>query len=485
MQTSYGIDWSDFGHAANNSGDFGGPGAGTSEADLDELNKALRAGDGQAVPDSGVAGALQPLMPESLDGTLASLTYTEEDHPLWKAIFKARAYNTAEEFNQLLQVGQGEAGYMDEGDLPIEEDSTYRRKVTLIKFLGVTRRVTHVASLVRTAGIDSAIAAETRDGTTWLMRVLEEGLFFGDSSIIPQQFDGLKKLLIDGGAPVYDNRDAPLKVKLVNGMTAIVRRRPNYGRVDCMFMSIGVKSDVVNDYFNLQRARFGEATKADGLTIDTMKTQNGDVKLIDDIFIEEGREPFPAGLGKVTQRPLTPVLNGALTTPPDATSKFTAADNYIYKIVAINRFGRSAPLETAAFASVAAERIDIPVQDGGQGTTGYIVYRSTPGGAASTCKEAFRVARTGATQTIQDGNADLPGTSIVFGLEMKPGTILWKQLAPFTKIPLATVDTSIRWMQVLYGAVEVRKPRHNFLIKNVGRDPLSPVVDQAIGLDGF
>lgn len=490
MSNTFGIDWSDFasGYAQDDRGYAAGVGNGTSEEDLRALNKALSAGDGQAVPGQANAGELKPLMPESLDGTLNSLTYTEEEFPFWKALYKDRAYNTAEEFNQLEKVGQGEAGFIAEGDLPEEEDSTYRRRVTLIKFMGVTRRVTHVASIVRTAGIDSAITAETRDGTTWLMRILEESLFYGDSALVPLQFDGFKKLMIDGGSPVYDARGAYLTMKIVNALTAVVRKRPNYGRVSHLFLSIGAKSDVVNDFFTLQRTKSGEKLEG-GQTLDKINTQNGSVELVDDIFIEERQGPFANGLGKSTKRPLIPVLNGAVASPNDAGggNKWKAGDagTYIWGIVAGNRYGRSAPVYTAGHAVAADDRVEIPIADGGQGTTYYIVYRSEKDGAQDTCKEAFRIARTGGTQTITDRNLDLPGCSDVFGFEMKPGTMLWKQLAPFTKIPLATQDTSIRWMQVLYGAPQLRKPRHCFLIKNLGRDPNSPVVNATVGLDGF
>jgi hypothetical protein len=37
------------------------------------------------------------------------------------------------------------------------------------------------------------------------------------------------------------------------------------------------------------------------------------------------------------------------------------------------------------------------------------------------------------------------------------------------KIPLATIDTSIRWMQLIYGTPVLYTPRHNVLFKNIGR----------------
>lgn len=468
------IDWQDFSQGYDEGG--GGPGA-ASVGDIAELNKALSAGTGNG-GGHGVqtAGALGPLMPESLDPILTSMTFTEQEFKFWRVVYKDPAYNTAEEYNRLHKVGAGEAGFIGEGDLPEEEDSTYSREVTLVKFMGTTRRVTHVASLVRTAGIENAIAQETKNGTLWLMRQLEEALFFGDSSIIPLQFDGLNKLMVDGSAPTYDMRGNPLTEAVLSGMCASVRMAPNYGSIDTVYMSIGVKSDVKNLIRQRLRAGFGDTVdfepKVDGF---------GNVKLEDNVFITEGQAPYASGLGKTSKRPLVPAVGAAgITTPVDATALFTVSKTYYYKIVAINRYGRSAPVTTAAATPAIGDNVTIPIVDGGQDTTGYIVYRSDADGAATTCKEAFRVARTGATQDIIDRNFYLPGTSTVFGLETKPATLGWKQLAPFTKLPLATIDTSIRWMQVLYGALQLKAPRHCFRIINVGRDPNAPTFTPAV-----
>lgn len=473
------IDWQDFTQGYGEGDGAAGAAGAASGGDIAELNKALSAGGGNG-GTHGVqtAGALGPLMPESLDPILTSMTYTEAEFKFWKSVYKDPAYNTAEEYNRLHKVGAGEAAWMGEGDLPEEEDSTYSREVTLVKFMGTTRRVTHVGSIVKTAGVENAIAQETKNGTLWLMRQLEEGLFFGDSAIVPVQFDGLNKLMVDGGTPTYDMRGDPLTEEVLSGMCAGVRMAPNYGSIDTIFCSIGVKSDIKNRIRSRLRSGFGDKIdfepKVDGFD---------KVKIEDNVFITEGQAPHSSGLGKASKRPLAPAVGAAgLTSPVDATAQFAAGDagTYIYKIVAVNRFGRSAPVTTAGVAVAAGDNVTIPVVDGGQETSGYIVYRSTKNGAASTCKEAFRVARSGPTQDIIDRNAYLPGTSTVFGLEMKPQTLGWKQLAPFTKLPLATIDTSIRWMQVLYGALQLKAPRHCFRIVNVGRDPNAPVLSPAI-----
>jgi hypothetical protein len=79
------------------------------------------------------------------------------------------------------------------------------------------------------------------------------------------------------------------------------------------------------------------------------------------------------------------------------------------------------------------------------------------------------VARAGATTQVIDRNADLPGTSKAFLVQQNLEFFSFKQLAPFSKIPLATIDTSVRWMQLLYGAPTVYAPGKAVIYKNVGR----------------
>ena len=80
-----------------------------------------------------------------------------------------------------------------------------------------------------------------------------------------------------------------------------------------------------------------------------------------------------------------------------------------------------------------------------------------------------RIPRTGATQVVTDLNADIPGTSKGFVLMQNQRSFSWAQLLPMTRIPLATVDTSIRWAQVVYGGVKMYTPAKNVVIKNIGR----------------
>jgi len=167
---------------------FGGH---TSVEDLENLNKALQAGSitGRDTTNLTTASGA-PLKVESLEKTLKILTYNQQDVTFWKNIPKAPAFNTVEEFNQLSSYGADRGGFYNEGELPSTEDSTYVRRAQLIKFLGVTKEVTHPMTLVNTM-IGSAIQREITNGTLWILRKIDKALYFGNSAVVTQEFDGL------------------------------------------------------------------------------------------------------------------------------------------------------------------------------------------------------------------------------------------------------------------------------------------------------
>jgi hypothetical protein len=70
---------------------------------------------------------------------------------------------------------------------------------------------------------------------------------------------------------------------------------------------------------------------------------------------------------------------------------------------------------------------------------------------------------------VTDLNRDIPGTTKGFVMMQNQQSFSWSQLLPLTRIPLATIDTSIRWAQVLYGAVKMYAPAKNVVLKNIGR----------------
>ena len=134
-----------------------------------------------------------------------------------------------------------------------------------------------------------------------------------------------------------------------------------------------------------------------------------------------------------------------------------------------NRYGLSAPVDTAGVAVAAGESVTFTVDEGATAPTFYEIYRSDPDDVVGTAKLMTRVARTAASQVITDTNADIPGTSKGFVLQQNQRSMSVAQLLPMTRIPLATIDTSIRWAQVLYFALKIYSPARNIVVKNVGR----------------
>ena len=453
--------------------DYTGFGQSTPD-EVADLRKALYAG--QDVNDPGVApGVGFPLRVESLEATMKNLTFEMDEIKLFKTIPKIPATNTVEEFNRLLSYGQGgtrrfNLGFMTEGDLPEEEDSTYQRVTMLIKYLGVVGRVTHVANVIRSS-TGNVIALETMNKTMELLKNLENALFFGDSTLIPEQFDGLFKLISDG-APnnVIDLRGGALTEELLNDM--LLQIRDNFGMATDAYFATGVFADLAKQVYDRQRFAYAPAPGVLGATITAFQGQHGRINMHDHVFIQEGPLAPTTGLGKPEKRPLQP----SITVQPAAAggapgSQFVASDNgtYIYQVVAGNRYGLSTPVTTNGVAVVAGDGVTFTVQDNGQGTTFYEIYRTGPGGAAGTARLMTRVARTGATQVISDLNADIPGTSQGFVLMQNQRSFSWAQLLPMTRLPLAAVDTSIRWAQVLYGGVKLYTPAKNIVVKNIGR----------------
>jgi hypothetical protein len=235
---------------------FGGQ---TTVETLDNLNKALSAGSttGRETTNLQTAGSGAPLKVESLEKTLKTLTYGQEDIVFWKKIPKTAAFNTVEEFNQLTSYGQDRGGFNLEGETPNEEDSTYVRRAQLVKFMGVTKSVTHPMTLVSTM-IGDAITKEINNGTLWILRKLERALFSGNEAMVPQEFNGLytqhasndQFTTLDqyfNSEVVIDARGSALtETMLNNGCEGMIE---NFGRATDLYAPPKVLSDFVKMYY--------------------------------------------------------------------------------------------------------------------------------------------------------------------------------------------------------------------------------------------
>lgn len=445
-----------------------------SASEVNELRKALTAGADVNNPGTTAGGGF-PLRVESLEKTLKVVTYRMDDVRLWKNIQKLPAFNTVEEYNRLQSYGSGEAAFMGEGDLPEADDSTYSREFTVIKFVGTTRAVTHVMSLIKPAH-GPVIAQETVNGTAHLIKQIERALFFGDSAMVPVQWDGLQKL-ITAGAPaanIIDMRGKPLTEDALNDGALTVKTTPNYGRATDLYCADGAYSDIAKSFYPAERLPMTPGGFQDGmagLSLKGFHSMCGPVMFNPDTFVEFGGPVPAAAVGDASKRPSVTTVSVAIAAGANAASQFIASDagDYRYSVISRNRYGTSVALSLGPVTVAAGDQVTFTVADGAVLATCYDIYRSAKDGAATTNRFMTTIARSGATTAFIDRNANLPGTSQAFLIQQNLEFFSFKQLAPFSKIPLATVDTSVRWMQLLYGAPTVYAPGKAVIYKNVGR----------------
>lgn len=451
----------------------------TTVEDLNSLKKALVAGQ-DINPVAAAPGVGFPLRVESLERTLKNTTYRMEHVRLWREVPKLPAFNTVEEYNQIQDYGAvDQAAFIDEGALPEETDAQYERQFTVIKFMGTTRRVTHVMSLVKPAH-GNVIAQETVAGTMYLLRRIERNLFFSRSDLDATQWDGFEKLIEDGATAdnIIDLRGQPLSEDLLIDAALTIQDAPNYGTPTHLYINPKVKADLAKTFF--PKARYDLFQKTDqglvGLDIKGFTSPAGDIMFEPDVFIDDGGGVTGlAAVGDAGKRPANPTISTGATTPVDAAALFLAADvgDYFYHVVAVNKFGASAPVAVGGAVTVAAgDRVTFGVTPAGSNTvTYYKIYRTEVGGATGTARLILRVPNSAGVgeEVIIDQNSRLPGKTTGFMFQLNMDNMSFKQLAPMIKVPLATIDTSIRWMQLLYGAPVLYTPRRNVLFRNTGR----------------
>ena len=445
----------------------------TTPQDIENLNKALAAGYQSPRHDGGSA-----LRVESLEATLRVVTYTQQHIQLWRDIPKLPAYSTSEEYNIQSAYGAVGAGiFTREGELPQAQDASYERRTALVKFMGTQREVTHPMTLVKPAH-GNVIALETTNGAIWLLTQLEKALFFADSAVVPQAFDGLLKQILASRIqpqPNYaDIRNGVIGEDEIESATE--RIIEGQGVPSVLYLAPKAHSNLAKQYY--PRTRQALPPPKDGvvgMTVTAVETQAGTIPLKSDLFLRAGEaNGVKAAPASATARraPSAPTVLAAAAV--NAASKFGTADAgvYEYRVCAMNRFGLSGFAQEPGGVVVAAgDAVTLTITDGGGAdpATGYRVYRSKVNGLVGTEEVIAEIPRPvfAATTDFVDLNQSLPGTSTAFLLQMDLQSLSFRQLAPMLKIPLATLAASIRWMQLLYGTPIVYAGDKNFVFLNV------------------
>lgn len=487
------INLADYAKAAGAGGAVGGQ---ASQGELDQLQKALAAGNttGRENTNSTTASGA-PLKVESLDKNLKHLTFNESDIVFWKQVPKKSAYNTVEEYNQLTGYGQERGGFYNEGELPNEEDSTYVRRAQLVKFMGVVKSVTHPMTLVNT-NVGDVVQREIKNGTMWILRQLNKSLYFGDETLVPQEFNGfLAQHFRDSGFASMDgyfNSDVIVDCRgkvlqeenIEDSANGIIQ---NFGVGTQLFAPPKVLSEFVKNFYGNKFINPNTNQTSAGIMgqkVQAFDSQFGRIGLNYDIFFnKKPAKALSSGATSVlSPSPVTGVTVAVVAT--DDSSRWAAADagDYFYAISATNRYGESTLVASAlAAAAVTGGSLDVSFTDGGglNSATCYTVYRSNKGASSAALAKFYplynvsvgekSVGYDGAAGgVVRDRNRFMPDTDQAILLQMDNEVIEFAQLAPLMKMDLALLSPAYRFMILLYGTPFLYAPKKMVRIINIG-----------------
>lgn len=479
-----------------------------SSQDLSELSKALEAGQlqGGAIgdPNQTNGGALKV---ESLETSLKLLEFRESDIRLWKKFPKSPAYNTVEEFNQLTSYGADRGGFNNEGELPEEEDSQYLRRAEHVKFLGVTKSITHPMELVTTQ-VGNLVQRETTNGILWILRKANKGLFFGDDKIVKQEYNGVYAQHMNNdkfsnlddymdSELVIDLRGKTLKEHNINGACEILINQ--FAQPNFLVAPPVVLSDFAENYYARQRMLIGANASGNnngvigGNYIPGFQSQYGLIDFEYDIFAAKGKGRRGDSQQTSPKAPAAPIYKGVEVVANDPSSHWDdSLGDVQYAISAINRYGESSLSIVTDNVTVAnpTDSIDIEFTAGFGPYTpnAYIIYRTFTGVKTDPSKTTFypimvvpvsgNDVKRGSLTTgvdgaapgkVRDRNRWLPGTEDAYLTQHDTDVYEFKQLAPLMKMDLAILGPARRFMVLLYGTPIVYAPGKIIRFINIGR----------------
>lgn len=451
---------------------------------VEELQKALSAGYGTDVSTLTGGGALRI---QSLDKTMQATIQENKHFRLFNELAKSSATATVDEWTEQSGIG-GFLGGSTNTESGIIEESTgaYARRVGLVKFLMTKRQVTLVSTLGN--NLASAEAVEAQAGAKQLLTDAEYLSFYGDSAVVPTEFDGIASQMEAGvAAGQVDSRNildaegqSLSSVNLLNVAAAQISNRDNFGTPTHLFMSQKVQADFdtgLDPAYRVSLSSTGQDIML-GAPVVGIRTSWGNIATMPDVFINDGDDDTPfevkypaLATANVGMKPQT--VTAAVAS--DTASQFTAprAGNYYYLVAGVSAKGQSTGTVTAQVAVAAGQKVTLTITGAAGGAeTGYAIYRSRQNGtnAPSDMRLVKRIPKAGATTTFVDLNRDIPGTTKAFILNMTPGdhAINWRQLLPMMKFPLYPTNAAvIPWAQLMFGFLRITKRRQHAVIKNV------------------
>lgn len=483
--------------------------------DLTRLNDALKKNSEVGYQSAAGTAGFNAIVPQSIEGTLASATHSMQDLALWPMLPKVQVSNTLHEYAVIKEHGQDLDPFISEGGGASSDfgstASVYERKNVKIKYMAERRQISDVATLVGILGSNpNGLAEETERGTMSLMRKVEQQLFWGDEELDAAgstPFDGILKQIERAGGARTDanggqafsentvsNAGASLDPTKLHDILGELHSAPRFGRPDTVMMEPRLYSQLIkqsvqngrhDSLLMVDRGSNGVQTLGAGPKLHIMGPM-GPVPVVSAPFLSRHFSASAAGSaaigGAFTQ---VPVASGAGTAKWDLAGGATNNHNgfFRYVVVPVSKQGYGAPIISAASiqgdSGAQSEPIKFQVSNP-NGALYYRIYRLKPG-----YSQAAADALT-AAEVLRDSKliAEVPQAEIVgrefedYGIErwghgrivfaqMDQGVIEFARLLDFLRRPLAETGSARQFLLMLFGSPVVKIPSKCFTLRDV------------------
>lgn len=461
---------------------------------LTDLIKALEAGLAIGPPGSLTQGAA--LQRQDLSPVMNLVTFGEKQIKLQKALPVDKARSTLVEFNRQLSYGipggsatlEVSAGQDDTGD--------YVRAVVPMAFYVNRRTVSFAADQVEAFDGQKASEREAKNAAMKIAWDIEKDLMLGKSDFsnagvfdgnplsIPQLMPGMPGLdvqirqsdnILNTQDLVFSEYGSSDTIIISVGGTLTqsniedlaLRSVNNMGQADALHLSTDALAQYNKIAFGKERIVLaGSPQGATGATLGVQWTSQGPINLEPTHFLR-GKTRAPSTLRGLA--PLGPTVGGALVS---GSTSFTTGQVYNYVVTGVNEAGEgNASSIVSVTITSPGQSINLTITAAaGNVSRWYNVYRSAPTLTAlsvtTSLKFVGRVARSDGTNTVfSDLGNRSPGASV--GILLDKRGVEMVELAPFTGVDLALVDTARRQLFYRFVTLKVAMPRFSALAENI------------------
>jgi len=449
--------------------------------DLQDLAKALEVGYAMGTTDQAGFAATRL---ESLDPVVKWLTLNESSPAFFRAMRKGKASSTVEEFVTMNEVG--DANFYAEGGIPDEYDEDIRREFEQVKYIGTVGKIPLQALMVKSNTNNEALI--TRAKALAIMKTADSKMIYGDSGRNPYEWNGYYKQFKAKAKNLNQNtidlRGKRIRPETLNESVKIIADNwGNPNNAKC-WMSANDFQYYTDELLAGRRFVTGSSEARDLIAAARkFELGNGKGNIETDILLKyKGQNYIGAEYPKTntagtvfaatnSKAPATLDSGSAsISIDSDAATQLDAA-TYDYAFVPVNRFGSGKAFELKTNVVAASKRCTFTLTDNGspagQEATSFDVYRKLSSAAAITSYR-YLVSFTAAEVKIDNGEW-IPGSTNIFVWDWDFEQVLdFRQLLPMTKMELARIDDSKRWMQKLWAVPILAAPNKMVMIKNAG-----------------